>query len=302
MQELSVKDYWRYNRKLSPSEESWFKYYLRKFRRLAMSIYEWDNLPETVDPYLIEKYLYEDGRCIIWNDPKFGLVVARAEVTKWDSWKKPLKVRPVYDGVPNVQEEQDITSVVYISDLYDYGAKRSDAFVLISELVCIQNVIDTQNTNQATPLMAIGGNTKTKDKLKNCIQTIANGFKVMFVEDDITQSLKPLNLNSPYNVPTLMQYKKEIENEILSYLGVDSQEAYQKKERMIVDEQEGNDELLNYFLADGLKARQRAIDSNTIGFTATVQIQGFVRPEMTDDEDGNGNFKAEDDNKDDDKQ
>jgi hypothetical protein len=229
------------------------------------------------------------------------MVVARAEVTKWDSWKKPLKVRPVYD-VPNVQDEQDISNVVYLTDLYDYNAKRRDAFTLISELVIIQNVIDTQNTNQATPLMAIGGNTKTKDKLKNCIQTIANGFKVMFVEDDITQTLKPLDLNSPYNVPTLMQYKKEIENEILSYLGVDSQEAYQKKERMIVDEQEGNDELLNYFLADGLKARQRGIDNNTIGFTATVNIQGFVRPEMTDDENGEGNFKSDDTDNNGDKQ
>lgn len=297
MNDWNVKEFWRYKRDMSPNEQSWFTYYIRKFKRLAISIYEWDNLPETVDPYLIEKYLFENGRCIIWNDPKFGMVVARVEVTQWDAWKKPLKVRPVYDGIPNVQPEQDINDVVYITDLFDYDGTRKDAFYLVSELICIQNIIDTQNTNQATPLMAIGGNTKTKDKLKNCILTIANGLKVMFVEDDITNNLKPLNLNSVYNVPTLMQYKKEVENEILSYLGVDSQQAYQKKERMIVDEQEGNDELLNYFLADGLKARQRAIDNNLIGFNASVAIQGFVRPEMTDDIDGNGNFKIEDNDK-----
>lgn len=284
-QDYTIKEYWKYNRKMTPTESSWYTYYINKFKRLSMNVYKWDNLPEGVDPYLIEKYLYEDGHCIVFNSPTFGMCVARVLVTQWDAWNMPLKVKPIFDGIPNEMDELDIDEVVFITDLYEIGAKRRDGLILVSELIAIQNVIDTQNMNQATPLMAIGGNAKTKDKLKNCIQTIAHGMKVMFVEDDITQSLKPLNLQAPYNVPTLVQYKKELENEILSYLGIDSQQAFQKKERMIVDEQEGNDELLNYFLADGLKGRER-YKNNKIGFNATVTIQDFVRPEMTTPTDG----------------
>ena len=105
-------------------------------------------------------------------------------------------------------------------------------------------------------------------------------------------------MSAPYNVPTLVQYRNSLINEILSYLGIDSKEAYMKKERSLVDEQEANDELLNYLLNDGLRGRQRAIDDNTIGFTPTVKIQEFVRPEMVDDKDGNGNFEGEDKNDD----
>ena len=144
--------------------------------------------------------------------------------------------------------------------------------------------------------MAISGNPKTKTKLQNAIQKIAGGFKVLFLEDDITQSLKPLNLSAVYNVPTLVQYRSSLINEILSYLGIDSKEAYMKKERSLVDEQEANDELLNYLLSDGLKGRQRAIDENSIGFNPTVKIQSFVRPEMVDDTNGQGNFVREDKN------
>ena len=294
MEDYTVKGLWKVGRKLTPSEQTWFVYYLKKFKRLAMNVYEWENLPETVDPYLIEKYLFEDGRCIIWNDPNFGMVVARCDVTKWDAWKKPLMLRPVYDGIPNIMDEISIDECAYLTDLFEYDAKRRDACILISELIQIQDVIDTQHLNQASPLLAIGGNVKTKDKLMNCIKKIAGGYKVMFVEDDITNSLKPLNLNGPYNVPTLVQYRQALENEILSYLGIDSKEAYMKKERSLVDEQEANDELLNYMLADGLRGRQRGIDENTIGFKPTVKIQEFVRPEMVDDKDGNGNFEGED--------
>jgi len=292
--EFSVKDLWKANRKLTPVERSWFVYYLKKFGRLAMNVYEWENLPETVDGFLIEKYLYEDGECIVWNDPNFGMVVARCKVTMWDAWKKPLKLVPVYDGIPNTMPEIDISECAYISDLYEYGARRRDCLVLLSELIQIQDIIDTQNLNQATPLMAIGGNPKIKQKLQDCIRRIAGGFKVLFLEDDITSSLKPLKMDGPYNVPTLVQYRDKLVNEILSYLGIDSKEAYMKKERSLVDEQEANDELLNYLLSDGLKGRQRAIDTNMIGFNPTVKIQTFVRPEMVDDMNGEGNFKGED--------
>ena len=293
--DFSVKDMWR-GRRLTPYEASWYRYHMNKFRRLALNVYKWSNLPEGVDDYLIEKYLFEDGCCIVWNSPKFGMNVSRCLITEWDAWKRPLKVRPVYDGIPDAEDEIPIEKCAFITDLFDMFHKRSEALELVSELCSVQSIIDTQNTNQATPLLAIAGNSATRQKLQNCVRKISEGFKVMFLEDDISQSIKPLNLNSPYNVTTLVQYKKEVENEILSYLGIDSQQAFQKKERMIVDEQEGNDELLNYLLSDGLKARQRAIDGNTIGFTATVEIQSFVRPEMAEDGDGDLDDVKEDDN------
>ena len=50
MDDYTVKDLWKFGRKLTPTEYSWFVYYLKKFKRLAMNVYEWEGLPETVDP------------------------------------------------------------------------------------------------------------------------------------------------------------------------------------------------------------------------------------------------------------
>ena len=66
---------------------------------------------------------------------------------------------------------------------------------------------------------------------------------------------------------------------MLEQIGIDFKDAFQKKERLIVDEQEGNDEMLNYILADGLKARQIGIEKlKAKGLNGSTEIQKIVRP------------------------
>ena len=102
---------------------------------------------------------------------------------------------------------------------------------------------------------------------------------MLLLDWDITKDLKPLDFNAPYNVESLYQYKKSVEAEMLEQIGIDYKDAFAKKERLVVDEQEGNDETLNYILADGLKARQKAIDQCTkFGLSGSVEIQTIVRP------------------------
>ena len=66
---------------------------------------------------------------------------------------------------------------------------------------------------------------------------------------------------------------------MLEMMGVDSKEPTVKKAQTQVDEIEGNDELLNYILADCLRARQRGVDAcRDLGLHASTRIQDVVRP------------------------
>ena len=113
--------------------------------------------------------------------------------------------------------------------------------------------------------------------------SIASNAKMLFIDSDLKDKVETFDVNPVYNVDSLWQYTKAIEADMLEYMGIDSKDAYQKKERLIVDEQEGNDELLNYLLADGLKVRQVAIDKcKSKGLTASTEIQQLVRPIATD--------------------
>ena len=148
-----------------------------------------------------------------------------------------------------------------------------------SDYADVKETIRGQVFNQKTPMIAVVGNARLKNKIKGFIQNLANNAKIMFVEKDVKDSIETMDVDPTYNVDSLYQYSKAIESEMFEFCGIDSKDAYQKKERLVVDEQEGNDEELNYLLADGLKSRQKSIDKCIAkGLTASVEIQELVRP------------------------
>ena len=50
--------------------------YLDRFRRIALSIFEWVNLPKTMNSMYLEKCLYYQGQATLLKDKKYGFVSA----------------------------------------------------------------------------------------------------------------------------------------------------------------------------------------------------------------------------------
>jgi len=290
----TVKDIWRNYR--SPSamtaliERS-------KITRLGMNVYttKVDNIPDG----RIEWYLWNRGHCLIWRHDILGWIVTDMSEIGWDINGFPNAWRPVFetniDGllIPDRLTEDDDCIAFY--DCLDYRLKRSDILYYCADYADVKETIRTQIFNQKTPMCCITGDPKLRQKIKNFVVRVADNAKIMFVERDVKNAVESLDINPVYNVDSLYQYSKAIESEMFEFCGIDSKDAYQKKERLIVDEQEGNDEELNYLLADGLKARQMAVDKCLEkGLTASVEIQQLVRPiaedelmgDITESEDG----------------
>lgn len=290
----TVKDIWRNYR--SPSamtaliERS-------KITRLGMNVYttKVDNIPDG----RIEWYLWNRGHCLIWRHDILGWIVTDMSEIGWDINGFPNAWRPVFEtnidglSIPDRLTEDDDCIAFY--DCLDYRLKRSDILYYCADYADVKETIRTQIFNQKTPMCCITGDPKLRQKIKNFVVRVADNAKIMFVERDVKNAVESLDINPVYNVDSLYQYSKAIESEMFEFCGIDSKDAYQKKERLIVDEQEGNDEELNYLLADGLKARQMAVDKCLEkGLTASVEIQQLVRPiaedelmgDITESEDG----------------
>ena len=252
-----------------------------KIARLGMNVYDTkiDGIPEG----RIEWYLWERGKCIVWKHKILGWIVTDMSEIGWDVNGWPNKWRPVFETniegltVPDSLTESDDCIAFY--DTCDYRIKRSAILYYCSDYADVKETIRGQIFNQKTPMIAVAGNARLKNKIKGFIQHLANNAKIMFVERDVKDSIETLDIDPTYNVDSLYQYSKAIESEMFEFCGIDSKDAYQKKERLIVDEQEGNDEELNYLLADGLKSRQKSVDKCIEkGLTASVEIQQLVRP------------------------
>ena len=274
----TVKDIWRDYR--SPSAMTAL-IERNKITRLGMNVYttKVGDIPDG----RIEWYLWNRGHCLIWRHDILGWIVTDMSEIGWDINGFPNAWRPVFEtnidglSIPDRLTEDDDCIAFY--DCLDYRLKRSDILYYCSDYADVKETIRTQIFNQKTPMCCITGDPKLRQKIKNFVVRVADNAKIMFVERDVKNAVESLDINPVYNVDSLYQYSKAIESEMFEFCGIDSKDAYQKKERLIVDEQEGNDEELNYLLADGLKARQMAVDKCLEkGLTASVEIQQLVRP------------------------
>lgn len=254
-----------------------------KITKLAMNVY--DTKVDGIDDGLIEYLLWHHGKCMIWYSEVLGWVATACSEVGQDINGLPNRWKPTLSSnigsIPT--PELGIDECVVFYDSLDPAIRRRDVLSKCWDYADVHMTIRQQVFNQKTPMLGVVGSPKLRDKIRNAFVSIADNCKMLLLDWDLSKDLKPLDFNAPYNVESLYQYKKSVEAEMLEHIGIDYKDAFAKKERLVVDEQEGNDETLNYILADGLKARQKAIDQlPNLGLSGSVAIQPIVRPIDTD--------------------
>lgn len=271
--------------KTSKFESRMRKFYKARMEKISRSMFKWECDEPHVTGDLIERYLWEDGLCIIWKHDMLGWIVTKATEQAWNINGIPTLYKPIKEYEVEAVTFPDFISADDCVPVYEWSkhdVQRRFGTYLANEMADVNETIRTQVFNQKTPLLAVTGNEKTKQKLQNLIVNVAGNIKVMFIDTDLMENIQALDFNAPFNVPDLWSHKQSIFNDFLAWIGCDSQDAYQKKERKIVSEQEGNNEELNYVLADQLNERLKACDkASELGLTLSVEIQRGVRPADT---------------------
>lgn len=270
------------NQKEGKYEQMTANFFKYKMEKIARSMFKWTISENNITGDMIERYLWLDGKCVIWYHDKLGWIVTKAEETAWNINGYAVAWKPIADyHVDGITFPDELTMDDCIP-IYEWGTRyvqRRYATFLADEMADVNETIRMQVFNQKTPILAITGDENVKQKLKNLIVNVGQNMKVMFLDTSVGTNLEALDFNAPFNVPELWAHRQSIYNDYLAWIGCDSQDAYQKKERKIVSEQEGNNEELNYTLADQLNERLKACEiAKKFGLTMVVEVQRSVRP------------------------
>lgn len=257
-------------------ERKVYSYYMAKISRLAMGQFKYTS-KDVNDLFLIEKYLWLDGRVMIWYSDILGWVITRCMETGYNinglaiKWKPILEHTNVDTVIPTPEMGLDDKCVV-IYDLPSRMCTSSYCTIWVEELADINETIKSQIFLQKTPMIAICDNPKDKNLLKKAIVDIANNVKVLFVGKDFRADVKSFNMETPFNISDLQAHLKTKESEMLEFLGIDSQSSFQKKERLITSEQDSNGQILTYLLNDRFESRANALETlKEKGCTITIE-------------------------------
>lgn len=284
---------WKYSdlvKDLQNSEKRVFLNFLARFEHEAISTYTWGNIPEYIKERDIEFLLYTRRQTTIKRD-EYGLFhVLESWNTKYNMYGYPIEVTIRYpDGnteIRNIDDDDIVT--IYDTSVYDSG--RIDFITVWAEkYASVQTTIDEQIINQRTPFVVSGASPKEIDKSVKAVQHLVNGVKIIAVDSGTIDNVKVWDLNPPYNVESLIQVQQEYLKRASESIGIDSLESFGKKERMIKDEVESNDEHLSLILQDSLNSRKRGIIElkEKFGVDWTVDVLTPVRI-VSDTDTGNG--------------
>lgn len=208
--------------------------YYNRLTELAISMFEWQNLPETVDQRFLEMCLFGDGMCVFFQDEVLGYLSLQCMIGgKLNVYRIPME-RKAY-ATNGYQRELDGTNSVIIFNNYLHTNSMLDVEMYSKRLYNLDRAIDVNANAQKTPVL-IQCDESQRLTMKNLYKQYEGNEPFIFGSKGLdANGLKVLQTGAPYVADKLYELKTQIWNEALTYLGISNINVV-KKERMITDE------------------------------------------------------------------
>ena len=243
--------------------------YLNRFKKIALSMFEWVNLPKTMNSRWLERCLYYNGQAALFKHKDYGFINTNcASSGKVNIYGLPSKlncysfefqeVRNLYVGLNPINENKEEEEAILVLNNWE-GVPTAQTMELFAyRLYEAERTADVNIKAQKTPVLVVV-NEKQRLLMENLYSQYDGNQPFIFGDDQQlnTDILKSINTTAPFIADKVMKYKKEIWNEALEFLGVNSLST-EKKERLITDEANSNNELINLNLQSFLAPRLEA--------------------------------------------
>nr|DAP78445.1 MAG TPA: upper collar protein [Caudoviricetes sp.] len=258
--------------------------YFDRLTELAISMFEWKNVPDTIDPRYLELTLFEKGCAVYFNDEEIGdLCLSCINSGNFDVYGNPV-LRRAYSSYNNYQKLLKYNNSVIIWNNYLRTNSIMQIKMYASRLYNLDRIIDVNANAQKTPVL-VQASEKQRLIMLNLYKEFEGNAPFIFGDKNIDiNALKVLQTQAPYVADKIYELKTQIWNEALTYLGI-SNVSVQKKERMVSDEVTRN--LGGTFASrySRLESRRQAVEKINSMFGTNIEVN--YREDLQDVEGGN---------------
>ena len=229
--------------------------YYDRLKLIGLSLFEWENLPESCNARFLEQTLFTYGRAIFIDDPDTGFLNMKCVPSgKLNNYDEPVSYT-AYSTIYNKEYDRD-NCVLIRNNLLERPTDNS-IVLFATRLTEAERTIDTNIKAQKTPVL-IRCDDKDRLTMKNLYKDYERNEPFILGAKSLNiDGLKVLKTDAPFVADKLQIYKMQIWNEALTFYGIDNVHA-EKRERMIVDEANANNEVININAEAMLLTRQAA--------------------------------------------
>lgn len=253
-----------------------FKTLFNKFKLIAMNEWEWSGLPDGIEARHIERLLFSEGKALFFKDPEMHFMCLQCDGTgEMNVYGDHLRYRATgfnYSRVYNADE-----CVVIENNLLRLPTEK---FVMhyVNKLTEAERTMDVNVKACKTPVVFTCDD---KDVLtwKRIFQQVDGNAPAIFADRNLNlDSIQAFMTGVKFMGNELMDYKGSVEADLLTFLGQDNNPV-DKKERLITDEAQANNQLIASFADLQQEARERACTAiNSLWPELNVSVKRRVQP------------------------
>lgn len=247
--------------------------YYYRLTLIARSVFKWHNLPNGINEKWIEKYLFNEGNCLFYKDPLNGFMVAKCtqsgNLNYYDEATKLTPYGTNYMGNP-LQNYEDCV-LIQNNDLMLSTSPTIQLFAY--RLAEIQRTIDVNISAQKTPVVVLCGE-KQKLSIKRAMQQVSDNEIAIYGDKTLdVDGIKALKIDAPVVFDKLYTQKQNVWNECMTFLGINNNSQEAKRERLVVNEVEANNEQIEASAEVFLKSRQDACERINKLFDLDISVE-----------------------------
>ena len=255
--------------------------YLERLTELAISMFEWKNLPDSCDERFLELTLFTNGYAVFFKDEDLSntglsdsdtgsyLALPVATNGRWNVYNIPTKRRAYASNGYNKNLDINNSVVIYNNLLHTNSINISRTYA--RRLYNLDRIVDVNANAQKTPILILA-NEQQRLTMLQVYQKWDGNEPVIFGDRDLDMKLvQALRTDAPYVADKIQALKTELWNEALTYLGI-SNISFQKKERMISDEVLRNQGGTIASRYSRLNARRKAADQINKMFGLNIEV------------------------------
>lgn len=252
--------------------------YARRLTELSISMFEWKNLPDSVDPRFLELTLFGDGQVVFFRDEVMGYLALQCAANgNFNQYRIPTRRRAY--AVNGYQKDLDMSDSVIIYNNYLRTNSWLDVQMFAKRLYNLDRAIDVNANAQKTPILLLCDENQ-RLTVENVYTQYDGNMPVIFGDRGLNTSMemKTLNTQAPFVCDKLYELKTQLWNEALTYLGISSVNSV-KKERLITDEVTRNLGATVASRYSRLQARKEACQqiNNMFGLNLDCEYRSDIR-------------------------
>ena len=212
--------------------------YFNRLQNLAISMFKWEGLPESVDERFLELTLAEYGYALYFNDPDMGNLALTCMIGgNLNVYRIPIN-RRAYSTTGYQKNCTDKDSVLIFNN-YGHIPTMMTVALFAKRLYEIERTIDVNIKAQKTPTIILC-DPQEELTFRNIFADAQDNKSLdVGVKNLDIDSYKTLNTTAPFVADKLQILKRQVWNEALTFFGIDNVSS-EKRERLVSDEVETN--------------------------------------------------------------